>query len=275
MKDKDLIKNLKALRKTEPDKDWVLSVKESVLGKEVPSNSLFNRIEETIGFIFHHKPAFATLTVFICLISVVTIAERSLPGDSLYSVKRTVEGIQIVLKGEENPKLSFEVVTKRLEELNKVVEKNSAKNLAPAINEFQASVSEVAKNIKVDEIKDIKVVSKEISKIDIEKERIKSLGIEIGENKDLEDLKVRLNCRKSEDLIVIWGTGTLNKNQEEALEKARELYNEKECASSLEILLSIENIEETENDSQIVEETEEEMEIGIVSEKENEEEIVE
>ena len=141
----NLIREIKQLRKVKPRKDWVLSTKTEILGKE-QSFELFP----------FFRPAYAGLFVLLIFLGLFEFSQGALPGESLYYLKKIAERGQIMISSEEEkPIINLEFANKRLEELNQIAQKNEVKKLAPAMEEFRANVSEAAKNLtkvkKVDE----------------------------------------------------------------------------------------------------------------------------
>ncbi len=235
MKEKDIIKNLKKLRKTSPEKDWVLSNKRELLGEDFSYFSAFSDFSKNLVFL--HKFATASFLLMATFIGVGVYAQNSLPGDTLYSLRKVTERAQFTFKSGDVAVLSFEVAERRLDDLDRVVKNNFSKNLAPTINEFQDSVSEAARNVRLGDVKDVEAFAKRIEKMEERKERIQSLGIEVGENKELNLLKGEMICKNTSDLIEFIETRTLTKQQEEILLIAKELFEEKKCQEAEEKIL--------------------------------------
>lgn len=145
MNETDLIRQIKQLKQIKPRKDWVLSVKTRILGEEKPKFELFP----------FFRPAYAGLFLALILVALFEFSQSALPGDPLYLLKKSVEKSRAVFVSEEQKtQFGMELANKRLAELNKIAENNETKKLSSAITEFQANVSEVAKNLanaKIDE----------------------------------------------------------------------------------------------------------------------------
>jgi len=238
--EKELIGKLRELRQIRPSKDWVVLTKNRILGQE-------EKIELT-PFSFW-KPALATVTAFGILFGIFAFSQSSLPGDLLYPIKKITEKAQAVFVSEtEKPQASLELANKRLEELTKIVETNQVKNLAPAINEFQASVSEAAKNLsRIDATSSDPVVVKrfveQAKNIEKKAKEAKSLGVVI-EDEELEELqeasnKLELGLLVSvlKNMISDLENRTLTEKQEEILSQMRELAEEGEYSEALELYL--------------------------------------
>ena len=263
MNEKEIIKNLKKLRKVRPEKDWVFSNKKELLGESLPYFPIMNVLRNISGnFFLVHKFASVFILIFASFAGMAVYAQNSLPGDAFYSVKKATEKAQFAFKTGDEVTLSFEVAQRRLDDLDRAVRTNSSKNLAPSINEFQATVSEAAKSIKVAEVKDIKAVSKNVEKIEERQEKIRSLGIEIGENKEFNDLKQGIACKRASELIDFTKTRTLTKEQEELFKEAEELFVEEKCTEAEEkILFEVEKPLEFEDIKEDILEEEEENEM--------------
>ena len=146
MTEAELIKKIKTLKEIKPRKDWVLLTKSQILGDvEVrPQHFLFP----------FFKPAYAGVFAVLILIGLFEFSQNALPGEPLYALKRVSEkAAAVFVSQEEKPKMNLELANKRLEELNQIVQNNEVKKLAPAMSEFQANVSEAAKNLaKVEKV---------------------------------------------------------------------------------------------------------------------------
>lgn len=231
MEEKELIQNLKKLRQIKPEKEWVLLTKEKILGREItPVFTVF-------------KPAFAALTVFGILFSLFVFAQNSLPGDLLYPLKKAVEKTQtLFVSQEEKPKLTLELADKRLKELNQIVQNNKIENLAPALNEFEKTKTEVKKEV----VTIVKNKPKEEA-VKLAKE----LGGKLIEIKKKEkNVYATLNTEPSEEtnqtaektileiLIKDAENSTLTEEQKEDFEKVKEFYKTQEYQKGLEFYLT-------------------------------------
>ena len=248
MTEKELIGKIRELRQIKPNKDWVILAKSQILGQE------FNQHWVLINWlrVFFAKPVYAGLVVVFVLVGLfgtLAFAQNSLPGDLLYPIKKITEKAQAVFVSEtEKPQASLELANKRLEELTKIVETNQVKNLAPAINEFQASVSEAAKNLsRIDATSSDPVVVKrfveQAKNIEKKAKEAKSLGVVI-EDEELEELqeasnKLELGLLVSvlKNMISDLENRTLTEKQEEILSQMRELAEEGEYSEALELYL--------------------------------------
>jgi len=218
MTEEKLIRKIKELRQIKPSQDWVFFTKERILGeKETVIGPSFI---EVMRFIFSHKTAFATLTVFLVLVGVFGFAQKSVPGDTLFVIKKTFEKSQAVFVSEaEKPEYNLEQAKKRLEDLFKIAESNNTKKLAPAINEYQASISKIAESLAEEKDKEkLKKIVLEVQKLEEREERIKSLAVEMGRNIDLDYVLVRTIINHIKDLE----TRTLTEEQQELLVEIKE-----------------------------------------------------
>jgi len=138
MTETELIKKLKKLKEIEPRKDWVLSTKSQILGKEA-----------TFELFPFFKPAYAGLFCFLILISLFEFSQNALPGEMLFPMKMLVEKSQAVFVSKnEKPKVQLELANKRLEELTEIAQTNQVKKLAPALKAYQMSVAQVTKDLE-------------------------------------------------------------------------------------------------------------------------------
>lgn len=236
MTDKQLISKIKELREIKPSKDWVVSLKIGILGKEQERFS-WGFIRE-IGFIFQYKKALATVAVFGVLLAIFGVAQNALPGDTLYPLKKITERSRTLFSPEgSQSRLVFEVANKRLDDLTRVAENNSVKNLAPAINEYKASVAQVVKNLtkgtsKIS-VKATKEIALEVKKLEEKEQIVASLGVEIGGNKELDNALSQLVEKEIKDLE----GRTLAKDQQEILGGIKSDFGAKNYSQALEKIL--------------------------------------
>jgi hypothetical protein len=217
------IKQIKNLRKIKPRKDWVLLTKSKILGEE--------RNVELFPFL---RPAYAGMFCLLFVFGLFEFSQDSLPGESLYYLKKVSEKAQMILCSEaEKPRLNLELTQKRLEELSQIAQGNEVKKLAPAIDEFQANVSQTAKNLakvkKVDE--KIVVLTKKIEEEKGKVEEVLATKIETEEYDDALGGLVELLISEAEKT-------SLTEEQKQILEKAKEYFAQGNYSEALsEILL--------------------------------------
>ncbi len=241
MTDKQLISKIKSLQEIRPNQEWVSSLKKEIMGAEKErhlSAGFVNDIRLGISFIFQYKQAFATVACLGLLMLVFGLSQNALPGDVLYPVKKVAEkGQSFLLSEKGQSKLVFEVANKRLDELTRAAENNSVRNLAPAINEYRASVSQVVKSLNNGIVnKDsraIKEIAIEVRKLAEKEQIIESLGIEIGGSQELDNALAQLVDQEIKDLE----TRTLAPDQEQALIDIKADFEAKDYSQALERIL--------------------------------------
>ncbi len=122
----------------------------------------------TFAPLLNHSTATAlTLASLFVGVSVVHLASQdAVPGDTLYSVKKTGEGIQIaLLPSQDQAKLHIEFTDKRLKELDTVVKQsltNEDKDakIGVLISEVQQNISEVKKHLETGDNQDVNATVK-------------------------------------------------------------------------------------------------------------------
>jgi len=239
--EKQLVSKLQELRQIKPSNDWVVFTKEQILGKEESSRSVFRFTLDLFlkgeGFVFRHKPAFAFALAIVILIGVFGFAQNSVPGDSLFTLKKITEKGTTVFVSEKNQaKHNLETANKRLDDLTKIAQENEVKNLAPAINEYKESVSKAAESLAT--MESVKEIVEEIKKLEEKEEKIKSLGIEIGESEEMHSALAKIVEIEIKDLE----KRTLFEEQEEILAEVKQDYEAGNYSQALEkILLLINN----------------------------------
>ncbi len=242
MTEAELIKKIQELKQIKPSEDWVvLAKRELFLEESHPSRGRASVILDIFPRIFqfqYFKPALATFVFLgIMIVAAFGLAQNALPGDSLYSLKRISEEGRIAFVSEINkPKAQLELANKRLEELTKVAEAKQTAKLAPAIEEFQASVSQAAKNLKEPK-KITKEIVEQTKKLEENKQKIEALGILIGETKELDNALSQL----VETEIIELETLTLSEEKAELLSEAKVALEEGNFSDALEKILLISN----------------------------------
>ena len=240
MTEKELIGKLQELRQIKPRKDWAILAKTQILGEQREQFSLIEGLRLFFQFKLA-KPAFASLIAVFILFGLFSFAQNSLPGDFLYLIKRIAERSQAVFVSEiDKPQASLELANKRLEELTKIAETNQVKKLAPAINEFQASVSEAAKNLsRIEATSSDPVAIKKIvdgtKELEENKQKAESLGV-VVEGEGTVELEGALK-RIVENLIGDLEERTLNEDKEEILSGIKELAEQGKYSEALELYL--------------------------------------
>ena len=206
MTEKELIGKIRELRQIKPRKDWVLSTKTQILGEE-PRLEIFP----------FFRPAYAGVFVVLLLIGLFEFSQSALPGEPLYVLKRISEKAVVSLTPQEQKsKVNLESANKRLEELNQIAQNNEVKKLAPAMSEFQANISEAAKNLV-----NVKKVDKEIiaqtQKLEENKEKVEQVLSTKIETEELDNALGQLVEREIKDLE----ERTLDEEQTAILEEAK------------------------------------------------------
>ena len=233
----DLIKKIKELKQIRPRSEWVVLCKNQILEEQemfgVRPQTFLAFLKMAFKLIFKPalKPALATAMAFGIVFGVFGFAQNALPGELLYSVKKLTEKTQAVFVSEqEKPYFQFELANKRIQELNKIAETNQANKLAPAIKEYQASVSKAVENLT--QIKEpeknpeiVKQVVLQSEKLTEKKQEVETLGVVFDNTEEqLEDSANQL----IERMIAVWEREPLNEKQAEYLKQAKEFYEQEE-----------------------------------------------
>jgi hypothetical protein len=141
--DSQLISKLQQLKTIEPSPNWVSFAKKRILGEEEKKQSWLASL-----MFFNLKPAYLALGILFILFGLFGVSRSSLPGDFFYPVKKIAEkGQAIFVSEQQKTEFSLNSVSKRLEEVNKIAQTNQMGKLAPAIEEYQASVAQAAKDL--------------------------------------------------------------------------------------------------------------------------------
>ncbi len=235
MTEKELFTNLRKLRHIKPSQNWVNLTKNQILHLPEEKSALtFTSTFERIFFpIF--KPALAGFFVVFVLFGLFGIVKNAMPGDALYIIRRVAHvGENILTSEADKPALQLRLANDRLEDLTKV----SARNLAPTISEFQANVSEAAKEIsRIDATTSSPTVIRKIvagtKKLKENQQKAESLGVVIGGTEELDNALEKIAGNLIEDLQ----SRTLTEANEEVLAKMKGFFSQEKYSEVLELYL--------------------------------------
>lgn len=245
----ELIAKIKELKQIKPNQDWVILTKNRIFEEKqeeysIAQDSITIANILSIFKIFRYRPVLVPITCLIILIGIFGFAQNTVPGDFLYPVKRAAENTQVSFSPEsQKSKIHLELANKRLEELNLIAKSNRVKDLAPTIEDFQANVSEAAKNlvnIKEPEkdpqmVKDLVIQAK---KLEANKEKVETLlGTTVGGMEELNEAYKPI----VEGEIKSWEGKILTENQQKALELIKEDYQNGNYSQALEKILLLFN----------------------------------
>lgn len=225
MTENQLIAKIKELRQLKPRKDWVVLTKKNILGEE-----------PRFAFFPYFKPALAGFFVVFVMFGTLGFAKNSLPGDPLYIIRKVAHFGQAILTPEaEKPAYQLKLANDRLQDLTKA----SGKNLAPTIDEFQANISQAAKELsRIDATTSsptaIKKIVQEAQKIKENKQKAESLGVVIDGTEELDNVLEKI----AGDLIEDLKERLLTEEKQEILVKMEELFKEGKHSEVLELYLT-------------------------------------
>lgn len=237
MTEKQVISKLRELRQIKPKKDWVFLTRAQILGSIgqtliTEQISTISSVGRYLRMIFQYKPTYAGLVAIFIFFGLFEVSQNSLPGDFLYPIKKITErGQTVFVSEEEKPSIQLKLVNERLEDLTKA----PAKNLAPAINEFQTSVSRATKEITKIKKLDIKKIAQEAKKLEENKQKVVALGVVIGETEELDNALVQLVEREIKDLE----KRTLTEEQEQVLAEAKKDFENGNYSQALIKILNL------------------------------------
>ncbi len=240
--EKELINKIKKLNQIKPKKDWVFLTKKEILGEIKPSFSFFPFLKQSLKqepelrLGSYLKPAFAGFTVVLVIFGILGFANKSVPGEPFYALKKAAHWGQMILASEaEKPTVQLQLANDRLQDLTKA----SPENLAPTINEFQANIAEAAKeltkmNMTTSTPATIQKIVNETKKLQENKQKVESLGVVIDGTQELDDALAKITASLISDLE----TRTLNEKDSETLTKIKELFDQQKYSEVLELYLT-------------------------------------
>lgn len=245
MTEKQLIEKLNGLREIKPNQEWVVLTKKSILGSE----TIFEKIDLKdrvlrardiiIAMNYKAKLAYSFAALLLAVVGTVGAAQRAVPGDVLFSVRKATEKIQTAFANNDASKYNFEIANKRLEDLVLVVKDNRTQNLAPAISEFQASIADATKNLVAYTRKNpgnIKEIADQIKKIKENSVLLDKIG-----GSDVVTTSDNLYKAIVGEEIKALEKITLTEDQQKTLTKIKELFDAGKYSDAFEKILTISN----------------------------------
>lgn len=238
---KQLIDKMQMLRDIKPNREWAILTKSKILNsnaKMEPKIGIWNLIRNLdLGFrISSRRLAYSFATLLFMIVGLIGFAQYTVPGDMLFPVKKFSEQTQT--------QNSFQVAYNRSQELMQIVKENKTQNLAPAMSEYKASISDAVKNLALAFSKDStndskKAVTEEVKKIQETQKELQTLGVNIeGDNPQSDELNNVLAVivkNQIDDLE----KSTLTEEQEKSFNEAKKLFEEKKYTEALEEILFI------------------------------------
>ncbi len=247
MQEKEFIEKLKRMKKIKADSQWAdLALKEIFQRNSQKRNTfvglpklIFNKIVDSVK-IFNYRFVFASVLSLFLLFGVGRVVHDSLPGDFLFPLKKAIKDSQSILEKKDEVEVALQMAQDRLNDLTKIAQKNSTKNLGPAIDEYQKSVSKVADSLIREKNKEkIKKIISKTNELEKKEAEVKSYGIVVDENKDLKKAYIQKLLDTLNPLIEDLKRRDLNEKQIEILKEAEKDIKEKKYDKALLKLLSI------------------------------------
>ena len=241
MNEKKLINTIKGLKEIKPRKEWAILLKSEILNADLttqniaarPASKAWNILEFLPVINYQRKLAYAFVTFVFLIVGIFGFAQYTMPGDLLFPIKRIAEQAQSPLQ----------VAYNRSEDLVQIVKENKTQNLAPAISEYKISIAYAAKNLtkslaQNSDKDSIRQVAYEFKKIQDNQKQLKTLGIDIGETKEVKDLDDALAVLVQSQITDL-EKSTLTEEQQESLAEAKDLYLQGKYSDALEEILLI------------------------------------
>ena len=253
MQENKLINTIRQLKEIKPRQEWASLLKSQILNTAeqkqvvqvaVPAQRI-GIIDIISGVIFQKKFAYvsATLTFMFMVVGVFGFVNYTMPGDIFYPVKKIVEQTQ--------SQSALQIAYNRSEDLVKIVKENKTQNLAPAITEYKASISDAVKNLtnSLSADNDKKLVEgiiAEVKKIQENQEQLKTLGIKIEDSDEMSELESALAVIVENQIADLEET-TLTKEQQTTLTEIKDLYEQGKYSDALEVMLQMDKAEKSED----------------------------
>lgn len=236
MDDRALIAKLKELKMTKPRQEWVVLVRERILGRDYASQE-----QGSFHFwsVFWSKPLVTVGVSLAAVLAVFIISQSALPGDVLFPVKKIAEhGQSAFVSAPDKPQMNLEIANKRLQDLTEIAKTNQVKKLAPAISEFQANVAAAARDLArtystTSDPVAIKKIVDASRKLEEQRQKVEAMGVVVGDTKELDNAIAKLVNREITELE---GRG-LTEDQQKTLVDIKRDFEEGNYSAALEKIL--------------------------------------
>ena len=251
MTEKELIQNLKSLRKIKPRQEWVVLTKSQIFAepseKKIENWGIGKFIVPQAGSrfggknwkliienSFSRKLAYSFATLLFIFVGLVGFAQYTMPGDLLFPVRRISEQSQAALSGQTGLKQDAAALNSRINDLAQAAKQGRKNNIPSAISEINAQASALAKDLKNNPVTD----SETLKEIAISLKVLADVpGADLSENPNVKDLYQAIVENQLADMAV----ATLTEEQAAVLSEARELYEQQDYVGALEKILEITN----------------------------------
>jgi len=244
MTEKDLIQNLKGLRQTKPNQEWVSLTKQRIFGQEVA--------EEKMDFVlftpfFRYRLAMAPVIAVLAIIGLFGFAQNTTPGNFFFQFKKVTETAQVSLSSSaEKSGAYIRLANKRLEELNQIAGTSQGQNLSQNIKEFQTNITEATKSLSaMDANLDpaaVKEIVAQTKKLEANRLKVETaLGAKVGDTEEFDSVLLQLEKQMAGYLITDLESRTLSEGDQILLTEAKTYFEAGNYSQSLEQIWLLSN----------------------------------
>lgn len=172
MTDEQLIEKMEQLECIKPNADWAVLTEQRILAG-LPEGMASEPAKQPLswfGFRFIAKPAFSLAVSIFAFVSITgsasfALAQKSLPGEFLFPLKKVSQNIKMAFIPEQEKAVAqLELAKARFEDLSKVTlqEKNQGQKLAASISEAQKTLAAASKSLKNASAKDKQKIASQV-----------------------------------------------------------------------------------------------------------------
>lgn len=233
--EKQLIESLSELKNIKPRKEWAVLLKSQILAEQKPVQAFVNPMGFRAVFssvLFQRKLGYSFAAIAFIFIGLVGFAKYTVPGDLLFPIKKMTEQSQVAIMGQTSVRQDVAILNNRISDLAQLSKEGRKSNIPSAVNEVNANVSQLTKNLKSNPVKDPETI-KEIAST------LKTLadvqGTDAGVNQDVQDLYQTV----VQNQIIDLEKTTLTDDQAKTLTEVKDMYEKGKYADALEKVLMI------------------------------------
>lgn len=238
--EKELISRIRMFKDIKPNKQWAdIALSKIMDSKEqniiAPKANFMSDIVRGAYAIMMEKRFAYSLALFAFVISgVFSFTKFTVPGDTLFIIKKLAEQSQSTLIGQTEIKENIASLHNRINDLAEVSKQGKKQNVPSAVNEIASSAVALKKSLNENSAdqKDIKEIANSLKTLaSVSGES----GVNVTENTDVNDLYKTVVLNQIDDLQ----QAMLTDIQKDQLKVIGDLYEKGEYAQALEMIVGI------------------------------------
>ncbi len=230
--EEQLIEQLKALKAIKPKPEWANLLLSQITSEE-PIVQAPVRTASWMSFMAPVRMAYSLAAFMFIVAGVFSFANHTVPGDTLFPIKKLAEQSQASLLGRSQVTQDIVTLNNRVHDLAQATKEGKKENIPSVLGEIKVNASELAQAVKENAVN--KDAIKEIASTLRTLSNVSSQETTVSADEDVASLYETVAKNQLEELK----QGTLTEAQQEEVRKADQLYREQRYAEALQVILLI------------------------------------